>query len=289
MKDNLLKAVLVIGVIFIVTFISIFIIPFVGSTSENNPNIEEPINLELKSLDEISILLPNYSIIKPFTEGMARVRTGGKWGYIDKYGKEVVPCKYEYADAFSEGLAAVQSNGNWGYIDKSGNIIIPCQFDSVEAFSEDLAKVKLNGKWGYIDKGGTLVIPCQFDSANDFSGGLAKVRVKGGRYIEINKDGEDEMMARARKKKQQTSTQYTTSKGLDERLRESAENLGRALDEAWGTSNNDDSMPMKICETCNGTGRITIGGGGMALGSQTCPSCGGTGKVFDAFGNMFNR
>ena len=49
---------------------------------------------------------------------MARVKTDDKWGYIDKFGKEVAPCKYEYADVFSEDLAAVKYNGKWYYVEK---------------------------------------------------------------------------------------------------------------------------------------------------------------------------
>ncbi|MCL1903896.1 MAG: WG repeat-containing protein, partial [Oscillospiraceae bacterium] len=31
--------------------------------------------------------------------------TGGKWGFIDKTGSEVLPCRYDWADDFSEEVA----------------------------------------------------------------------------------------------------------------------------------------------------------------------------------------
>jgi hypothetical protein len=33
---------------------------------------------------------------------MAVVEKGEKWGYIDKTGKEIVPCEYERIEAFSD-------------------------------------------------------------------------------------------------------------------------------------------------------------------------------------------
>jgi len=49
----------------------------------------------------------------------------GKYGYVDKTGKEVIPLKYDYADSFREGLARAKLNGKWGYIDRWGR---ECRF-----------------------------------------------------------------------------------------------------------------------------------------------------------------
>ncbi len=91
------------------------------------------------------------------------VMKDGKWGYIDKAGKIVIPLKYSSEDEFSEGLAAVQVEveGKWGYIDKTGKVLIPAQWSSAVGFSEGLAavQVEVDGKWGYIDKTGKYVWP----------------------------------------------------------------------------------------------------------------------------------
>ena len=54
---------------------------------------------------------------------------GGKWGYIDKTGKEVTPFEYSEAGKFSEGKALVAINENGirkvGYIDNTGIFISP--------------------------------------------------------------------------------------------------------------------------------------------------------------------
>ena len=55
-----------------------------------------------------------------FSEGLAGVKMNGKRGFIDKNGKEVIPCKYFIPCNFSKGLVLVQMNGKWFYIDKNG-------------------------------------------------------------------------------------------------------------------------------------------------------------------------
>jgi hypothetical protein len=117
------------------------------------------------------------------------ISRNGKYGYIDKTGKVVIPCKWEYADSFSEGLASVQNdNGKRGFIDKTGTVVIPCKWEDAEYFSEGLARVKDdNGKWGFIDKTGKVVIPCKWKDVNFFSEGLARVKDDNGTEFYIDK------------------------------------------------------------------------------------------------------
>jgi outer membrane protein assembly factor BamD (BamD/ComL family) len=133
---------------------------------------------------------------------------GGKWGFIDENGIEVIPLKFDNASPFSEGLAAVnigktyyfvhdstdnsdrvklKASGKYGYIDKTGKIVIPIKFDAAFPFSEGLAAVnigmtydtddnlKTSGKYGFIDKTGKMVIPPIYQSVEKFSGGYAIV------------------------------------------------------------------------------------------------------------------
>jgi hypothetical protein len=39
-------------------------------------------------------------------DGLASVIGEGKWGFIDKTGKMVIPTQFDQADSFYEGLAA---------------------------------------------------------------------------------------------------------------------------------------------------------------------------------------
>ena len=100
----------------------------------------------------------------------------GRTGYIDANGKVILQPQYCLARSFSEGLAQVKIGKKWGYIDENGEWSVTLQdFDSAGKFAEGLAVVTINdkhgyNKYGYIDKSGKLVIQPEFDDARDFSG-----------------------------------------------------------------------------------------------------------------------
>ena len=125
----------------------------------------------------LSFLGIYYNDIYDFSEGFARVKLNNKWGFVDKTGNEVIPCKYDWADDFEEGLSKVRINDKWGYIDKTGREICPCKYSFITYFSEGLALVKLSGKYGFIDTSGKEVIPCKYEIASGFSEGLARVQL----------------------------------------------------------------------------------------------------------------
>ena len=117
-----------------------------------------------------------YDDVLSFSEGLCAVKSGEKWGFIDKTGKEVIAFKYDNAYSFSEGLAPVCLNGKWGWIDKAGKEVIAPRYDAVEYFSEGLAAVCLGEKWGFIDKTGKEVVVPKYDVLwRSFSDGKAWV------------------------------------------------------------------------------------------------------------------
>ena len=68
--------------------------------------------------------------------------------------------QYEVVCSFSEGLAGVQKNGKWGFIDKTGKLIIPLEYDYVSSFSKATAYVKKDGREFYINPKGECVKDC---------------------------------------------------------------------------------------------------------------------------------
>lgn len=139
---------------------------------------------------------------KSFENGLAIVvtRDSIRYGMIDAFGAQVIPCSYGYITSYCQGLAAVNLNGvfvaeknevsggSWGFIDKKNHLVIPAEFDNTGVFSEGLCAVKKNGKWGYIDKGNKLIIPCKYQLAFPFSSGRARIVIKG-RVSYIDKTG----------------------------------------------------------------------------------------------------
>lgn len=64
---------------------------------------------------------------------------------------------YTRVSCLSEGLAWVQKDGKYGFINKAGKIIVPLQYDDVGAFYEGLAWVYKDGEEFYINKQGQRV------------------------------------------------------------------------------------------------------------------------------------
>lgn len=107
--------------------------------------------------------------------GRSGYRSARTTHYIDELGNRLFDLRSGMGLGFSEGLAAVKLGSKWGYVDNRGEVVIAPQFDGALSFSEGLAPVCIGGKWGYIDKAGKRVIEPQFDMAGLFSDGVAIV------------------------------------------------------------------------------------------------------------------
>lgn len=164
----------------------------------------------LKHLDGNVVVPGEYDIIQNYSEGMAAVCKGNRWGYVDSFGNNIIPCLYhsrlfydngvmddwgEYgvpdeANDFHEGLVMIMKNGKAGFLDKQGKVAIPFLYERAKDFSEGFAAVKKAGKWGFINKEGKNVIPCQYDKVASFREGLVAV-VKNGKSGYINTKGKE--------------------------------------------------------------------------------------------------
>ena len=69
---------------------------------------------------------------------------------------------YEYVGEYSDGLAMVMLNYKYGFIDKSGTEVIPCKYDGGESFKNGRAHVYLNGINGYVNMSGVETWNCFF-------------------------------------------------------------------------------------------------------------------------------
>ena len=128
------------------------------------------------------------SVYPIFTDGLAAVYTGGKWGFVNSGGTAVVPARYDNFQRFNEGFAPVAvgdwtTGMNWGFINTSGNEIVSPRYFQLQAFSEGFAPFAVGDweshTWGYVNTSGTEVIPARFGNARGFSGGLAAVYIDG--------------------------------------------------------------------------------------------------------------
>ena len=131
-----------------------------------------------------------------FCNGLARVKFGEKWGFINNLGNIVVNFDYEEAKDFKDGFAEVKKNGKWGFIDKSGKIVVPIKYEKTCPFYEGLAGVKQNGKWGFVDMTGRIAVDIKYEpnynEDHHFKNGYAAVCLssdRGSYGVLIDKHG----------------------------------------------------------------------------------------------------
>lgn len=174
------------------------------------------------SLETAADMSLEYDFMDSFSDGLEKVETDGKCGYVDTTGKLVIPLKYDYADFFYEGYAQVRLNDKWGIIDKTGKEVVPLEYSAMYPLHEGCAVAYKNGKvglvntsgklmaygmyeyieadddglWyvikdnkiGFIDKTGTLLIPLKYDYAEALGQGVIDVRLDGKHGL-INTSG----------------------------------------------------------------------------------------------------
>jgi hypothetical protein len=132
---------------------------------------------------------PQFDDAEDFFNGLAEVKIGERWTFINESGKTVFARTAAVWGSFSDGVICcimrVGEGGSikWGYMDKTGQVIIAPQFDYELPFSEGLAAVKLGEKWGFIDHSGELKIAPKFNWGGYFSDGLANIQINRKAYF----------------------------------------------------------------------------------------------------------
>ncbi len=155
----------------------------------------------------------------PFTEGLAVVRVGYKFGYINTQGEMVIEPQFDKAFPFEKGKALVSlgSPGPWFFIDASGKKLaalgtysdkphfrynprfqpygIPVFIDGRACFEQEDPNSPGQTKklYGYMDELGEVIIPPTYRKADAFSEGLAPVQLdmepSDGQWTFIKPDG----------------------------------------------------------------------------------------------------
>ncbi len=114
-----------------------------------------------------------YKDAKDFSEGLACVSKGEKYGYVDTAGKVAIPLEFDAENIdiilldmdeymrpyyrentalnFNEGMAIVNKKGKWGYIDKTGKVIVPIKYKVIGTPCDDMVMVG-KSKYGFLPK-----------------------------------------------------------------------------------------------------------------------------------------
>jgi len=121
-----------------------------------------------------------FSELGDFHDGLARVKVGMKWGYLDRAMKLSIEPAFEAARDFYNGIAAVRINYQWGLIDKRGKFTLQPQFEDADDLDESLVQISHNALVGFVDLAGKHHIRPQYRNAEPFLRGLAFVETDDG-------------------------------------------------------------------------------------------------------------
>lgn len=199
-------------------------------TYENNPvNIKDLIKVRCDNVIAFvdssgnQILPFKYTDFKDYdySEGLAPVGFNGKWGYVDEYGKEVIPLIYDFALEFRNGIALVKQkqkqffinknnqivsklyskisilkngyssgtigNGNSYLLDSTGKVILPHIYQSIRSLNDKLL-IEQENKYGLLNLDLGLFAKPTYDDIKDFKNGFAYKT--GNKWGLLNKNGE---------------------------------------------------------------------------------------------------
>lgn len=142
------------------------------------------------------VIAPQFDGAGKFSAGLAPVTIGGKPCLVNRAGHVIAnPDPFRIVQKFPEGLAAVRVGDKFGYMDETQRVVIEPQFDEADDFSEGLAHVNIGGKrfshydrglqggeHFYIDKTGKRIIDAnkcgiseRINLATSFSEGMARI------------------------------------------------------------------------------------------------------------------
>ncbi|MEA5011815.1 MAG: sigma-70 family RNA polymerase sigma factor [Angelakisella sp.] len=115
--------------------------------------LNDPNGLQVVDLQGNKTPIKGYQKWDWYKNGLCKVTDySGLVGFIDKTGKEVIPCQYQEASNFRNGYAYVGNNGLYGMIDASGNLVIPMEIENYSSIKNDgIGTYKINGEWFIFD------------------------------------------------------------------------------------------------------------------------------------------
>lgn len=120
-----------------------------GIIYKENGYIKILSDTDRKYIDNSGKVLSNKEIFKENT--LFASSKEGKWGFVDKDGKEIVEYKYDMVTEFNNyGYAGIKKDNVWGVINKDGNIVVEPSYKIEWKEPDFISKYcKLNFGYGF--------------------------------------------------------------------------------------------------------------------------------------------
>lgn len=110
----------------------------------------------------------------------------GRYGYLDQRGNVTIPFIFTNAFGFDGGMAPVSREGKWGFIDREGYSLVPCRYVctspyQLPQFDDNGVAVVWNekGVCNAIDRSGRLLLPYWYKDIARMEGHLAALGHSG--------------------------------------------------------------------------------------------------------------
>jgi hypothetical protein len=102
---------------------------------------------------------PLFARAEGFSEGLALALRNGQEVYVDHAGAAAISAPaFTDGQSFSEGLAAVKVGDRFGYMSTGGELAIQPQFTRASPFADGLAVVETTDAWGVINADGVWLV-----------------------------------------------------------------------------------------------------------------------------------
>lgn len=111
----------------------------------------------------------------------------GKLGYMDASGQLIIGYQYDFIGDFNEkGIALVKKGKKFGFVNRQGTVVLPLKYTEIGRFENGYAWIKKGEKMGYINDEGKLLFDAKFVHIWPFnSKGIAKAVVKKNKKAEL--------------------------------------------------------------------------------------------------------
>ena len=126
---------------------------------------DENLNVKIK---------PKFKVASEFTDGVAVVSEGDKYGVIDSNGETIFDYKYDSIDNFNDGYAIAKRDDDYYVLDINGNENkINAYIDYCEGFNEGRAIFTKDNKKGVIDNEGNVIVKPKYRELSMYTDGIA--------------------------------------------------------------------------------------------------------------------
>lgn len=147
--------------------------------------------------DDQQVQFNNLDQLSEMYNGYAVIAMKGKYGFINEYGKQVIPAEYDGAVPFKEMdgytaadlLFAVKKGSKWGFVNMQNQTVIPFEYDEVLPFSYGISMAVKDQNRGLINTRNQVIAPFENGSSYGLSTNFGKrfYSLGSGNYNHLGK------------------------------------------------------------------------------------------------------